>query len=525
VHVAARILADVATSIDEFLMSSSALRRVNLEATTSPAGPPKNPLEEFAGLMGVDVSALERFDGAREFVPTLGTSHEPASSEIEGSSSLNKDEIPVHASRLLSEATLSADLYRSAEASVAEAPPTPRRSRASTLGVLIAVSVAGCLGAWALKGAPRPQRTSTMEADDPLKVLPTEQKTAASRDESTLSLSGNQMGKPEPVNLESIEKQPSVFEAQTKSPMTTPSVAATPMPTEAAPSAMPAAAPVSASDAPPVTRSIALLASAPGHTQVPVSTVAPRAAPTVNPQRKRMKAVSAHSDGSDLPNDDETLAGANHSVPPSAPRTSPAPSSGMVPALLNPPTPVARPSVDASAGGVLKPVKERLDAPAKLSANSVDIEPVARTASIAPNAPPPANVAADPSGEDFSAKSVLQFVPNLYENAASALRGSPPETPVARADFKPSTAGEGGAYGVQFASPTTEAAARRASARLRSKFAIEFGALQPTVRQAEVHGRKLFQVGIGGMSKADAEALCLKLKSSGSEVACSVASN
>jgi hypothetical protein len=415
-----------------------------------------------------------------------------------------------------------------------------------------------------------------MEADDPIKVLPTEQEAAALRDESASSLPGNQTSEPGPVNLESIEKQPSVFEAQTKSPMTTPSVAATPMPTEAAPSAMPAAAPVSASDAPPVTRSIALLASAPGHTQVPVSTVAPRAAPTVNPQRKRMKAVSAHSDGSDLPNDDETLAGANHSVPPSAPRTSPAPSSGMVPALLNPPTPVARPSVDASAGGVLKPVKERLDAPAKLSANSVDIEPVARTASIAPNAPPPANVAADPSGEDFSAKSVLQFVPNLYEkaagalrgsppetpvaatdptapptatvapapgvgnfsaesvlqfvpnlyeNAASALRGSPPETPVARADFKPSTAGEGGAYGVQFASPTTEAAARRASARLRSKFAIEFGALQPTVRQAEVHGRKLYQVSIGGMSKADAEALCLKLRSSGGEVACSVASN
>jgi hypothetical protein len=369
-------------------MSSSALRRslaVNLEATTTPAGPPKNPLEEFAGLMGVDVSALELFDGAREFVPTLGTSHEPASSEIEGSSSLNKDEIPVHASSLLSEATLSADLYRSAEASVAEAPSTPRRSRASTLGVLIAVGVAGCLGAWALKGAPGPQRTSTCEAYNPIKVLPTEQKTAASRDESTFSLSGNQMDKLEPVNLESIEKQPSVFEAQTKSPMTTPSVAATPMPTEAVPSAMPAAAPVSAS---PVTRSIALLASAPEHTQVPVSTVAPRTAPTMNPGPKRMKAVSARSDGSDLPNDDETPAGANHSVPPSAPRTTPAPS-GMVPALLNPPTPVARPSVDASAGGVLKPVKERLDAPAKLSANSVDIEPVARTASIAPNAPPP----------------------------------------------------------------------------------------------------------------------------------------
>jgi hypothetical protein len=559
-------------------MSSFALKRslaVNLEATMSPAGPPENPLEEFAGLMGVDVSALERFDGAGDFVQISGPSHEPASAEIDGSPKPREDETSVHGFSLLSEATHRTGLYRSAEAPIAEAPPTPRRSRALTLGVLVAVGVAGCLGAWALKGAPDPQRTSTMEADDPIKVLPTEQEAAALRDESASSLPGNQTSEPGPVNLESIEKQPPVFEEQTKSPTTTLSVAAAPILTEAAPSAMPAATPASVSAAPPVTRSIALLASASGQAQAPASTVALRTAPTVNPEPKPMKTVSAHFDGSVLPNDNGTPAGANNSPPPSASRTPPAPSD-RVPPLLNPPTPIARPSVDASAGGALKPVKERLDAPAKLSANSVVTEPVARTASIAPNAQPPANVAADPNGGDFSAKSVLQFVPNLYEKAAGALRGSPPETPVAptgpaplptatvaaapsggglsaesvlqfvpnlyekaagalrgsppatqiaRADPNPTTAGDGGAYGLQFGAPTTEPAARKASARLQSKFAIELGGLEPTVRQAEVHGRKLYQVSIGGMSKADAEALCLKLRSSGGEVACSVASN
>jgi len=241
--------------------------------------------------------------------------------------------------------------------------------------------------------------------------------------------------------------------------------------------------------------------------------------------------------------------------------------------LLNPPTPVARPSFDASAGGALKPVKERLDASAELADNFVAQEPVARIDATTPNAPPPAHSAADLSAGSlsvlqfvpnlyekaasalrgsppetpvaatdptaqptaavapasgvgrFSTESVLQFVPNLYENAASALRGSPPATQVARADPKPTAAGDGGAYGVQFAAPTTELAARRASAQMRSKFAVELGGLQPTVRQAEVHGRKIYQVRIDGMSKADAAALCLKLKSSGGEAACSVARN
>jgi hypothetical protein len=395
------------------------------------------------------------------------------------------------------------------------------------------------------------------------------------RDKSTSTLPGNQTGKPEPANLESIEKRPSVFEEQTKPPTTTPSVAATLIPTETAPSAMPITAPVSASAAPPVTRSIALLGSASEQTQVPVSTPAPPTAPTVYSEPKGPKAVSVRSDGSDLPNDDGTHAGANHSERPSVARTSPAPSN-MVPPLLNPPTPVARPSFDALAGGAPKPVKARLDVPAKPPASSVDIEPVARTASIAPNAPPPANVAADPSGGDFSAKSVLQFVPNLYEDAASALLGSPPATPVAatnpaaaptasvagtlsggsfsadsvlqfvpnlyekaasalhssspatqiaRADPTPTAAGDEGIYGVQLGAPTTELAARRESDRLRLKFAIEFGGLQPTVRQAEVRGRRVYQVRIGGLSKADAEGLCLKLRSGGREAACSVASD
>jgi hypothetical protein len=557
-----------------FLMSSLALRRspaANLEATMPP-GPTKNPLEEFADLMGVDVSALERFGGAAGLVPTPGAPHEPAAPQMVSSPTLHEDAMSVHGFNIISGATEVDDLYRPAEMSIVAAAQTSRRSRLPMLAVLVAVGVAGCVGAWAINGAPG-ARTSAGEAGAGLEALPIDQKTAALRGDSISSLPEDQTNKPGIVGPESIENQPSVSEEQTKSPTTTPSSAATLTPTDAALSDMPAAAPVSASAAPPVTRSIAPSSSTAERTQVLAPAETPLTAQVVSPEPKPLKVVSVHSDGSVSPSGEGTSSGVNSSLPPLAAQISPTPTTLVTP-LLNPPTPIARPSFDASAGGSLKPVKKRLDAPPAPSADSADHKPVASIDASALT--PPVNVAADsggggftaksalqfvpnlyekaasalsgsppetpvvandpatpqsataaaaPGGGKFSADSVLQFVPNLYETAASALHGSPPETKVAAADPKPAEVGDRGAYGVQFAAPTTEQAARRASARLRSKFAIELGGLQPTVRQAEVRGREVYQVGIGGMSKADAEALCLRLKSSSGNAICLVAPN
>jgi hypothetical protein len=410
-----------------------------------------------------------------------------------------------------------------------------------------------------------------METDVPLEVASTQQEVAVLRDDSTSSPLENQTGQLPPVNPLPTEKRPSVPE----SPMTTPSATETPIATVAVASAMSAATPASEPAAPPVTRSIALQGSSSEQAQVRVLTVAPQTAPRVYPEPMPMKTVSVQPDGSVFPIGDGTPASASHSPTRSVSRTSTAPGDPKTP-LVKPPKPVVRPPVDASAGGGLKPAKERLDAPAELSANSADSERVAGIDAVAPAAPPPANISADRTEGDFSAKSVLQFLPNLYEKAAGALDSSPPErlapimssaappppivppatgavnfsaesvlqfvpnlyekatgvlgssTPAAQtasANPNPAVASQGGAYGVQIAAPTTEPAARRASVRLRSRFAPELGGLRPTVRQTEVNGRKLYQVGIGGMSKADAEALCLKLRTSGGEAACSVASN
>jgi SPOR domain len=536
-----------------FFMSRLALRRslaIDSEATMSPAGPPKNPLEEFAGLMGVDVGEIERFDGAGGFLATSEAPHEPAASEAGEPLTFHEDAIVVHSSGLLSGGTKVVGLDRSIQAPMG---PTSRLSRLSMLGVLVAVGVAGCLGAWALMGAPSVRRASSMEADNLLKASSVEQKTAISRDDSE-----EQTSKPMAVDLQAREKWPSVIEEQTKSLTSAPSIAATTISTEAELATRTAATPAPAPAAPPVTRSIAPLSSAPEQSQAPAPTVTPAAAPTVSPESKRLNVMWVGSEGSVLPEGDGKPDGATPSPPPLAARTSV--STDTIPPLLHPPVPVARPSFDASARSVPKPSKNRLDAPAALSANSADREPPAGIDASAPGLPPRTKIVADssgekatsalrdappempgaatdtttprlatasaaPSGGGFSAESVLQFLPNLYQNAASVLRGSPPETHVAGLDPKPAEAGDQGAYGVQFAAPTTEPAARIASGRLRSKFAIELGQLQPTVREAEVRGRKVFQVGIGGMSRADAEALCLKLRASGGEAICSVASN
>jgi SPOR domain len=341
---------------------------------------------------------------------------------------------------------------------------------------------------------------------------------------------------------------------------------------EASPSAALAAALVSASATPPVTRSIALQASAaePAQAPAPIAAAPPAPTPTPAPAPNRPKAASVGADTSSLPNGDATPTRAKNP----APRASAAPAD-IAPAPLKPPAPAPRPSASASAAGAPKPapMKEKLDPPAALHADAGRDQAVARSDAPAPAAPPTAPAAAEPgngggttdsvlgfvpnlyqkaahalggspattqvatadaapppppsapaapSGGGFSADSVLQFVPNLYDKAASALRGSPPPTQVARADPKPAATGDRGDYGVQFAAPASEPAARKESARLRSKFASELGGLQPSVRQAEAHGHKIYQVRIGGLSKADAAALCLKLKSSG-EAACSVA--
>ena len=70
---------------------------------------------------------------------------------------------------------------------------------------------------------------------------------------------------------------------------------------------------------------------------------------------------------------------------------------------------------------------------------------------------------------------------------------------------------------MQLAAPRSEADAKSAIARLKSKYAAALGDADLAARQADVKGETIYRVRADGLTKADAAALCAKLKASGGD--------
>jgi hypothetical protein len=189
----------------------------------------------------------------------------------------------------------------------------------------------------------------------------------------------------------------------------------------------------------------------------------------------------------------------------------------------NVPVPKARPSF----GVLAQPATPKLDLPARPSAKSTARVPIAKIDTTVAG------------GSNPAPESPLQLVPNLFGSVARAVGGQPatqPATEVAAADpvatstttasaaDTPSpTAKVDGAYAVQLAAPGSEQEAQSMSTRLQAKYTSELEGLQPTIHQADVNGRSIYRVRVSGLSKANAVALCVKLKAAGG--ACFVAKN
>ncbi len=77
---------------------------------------------------------------------------------------------------------------------------------------------------------------------------------------------------------------------------------------------------------------------------------------------------------------------------------------------------------------------------------------------------------------------------------------------------------------MQFAAPRSEADAQtRDLAPEEQVCRRELGGAELVVRKADVKGQTIYRVRAGGLSKADAAALCAKLKASGGD--CFIAKN
>jgi hypothetical protein len=532
-----------------------------LRAAGAPAGAPEDPLDELARLVGVDGPAFNAADRSVSFAPKVeapqssqlhlphidegledgqgfdGLRHEaheaypeaaPEFAEAPQLRGALEDEAPEDVNPHVA-VPYARPLYPRGLAPQ-RATPAPRRSSRIplTMGVLVGVGAIGLVGAWAIKGAPGLPRTPPviMAADGPTKVQPPSEDTVASPSDSASILMKDQAGKPGPVRLVSSEEQPVDLQQQTKPQPVTRSLApaaadtappaATPIPAAAAPisttpTPAPAAAPLpAASSSAPV---VAL-------TTVGPTTAAP-AAPAAFPEPKRVKTVSVRPDGSVISTGATTSASvatsANSVVADASASPAPADADAM-PQPANPPVPRARPSFDSSVNNAAaQPATPKLDLPPKPSAKSTARVPIAKIdttvasgASQSPEAPEP---------------TALQFVPGLLEKAVKAVSGQPNAQVAAADPAAPAATAGGGSYAVQLAAPGTEQEAQSASTRLQAKFATELGGLQPSIRQADLNGRAIYRVRVGSLSKADAVALCQKLKASGGGAACFVAKN
>ena len=236
------------------------------------------------------------------------------------------------------------------------------------------------------------------------------------------------------------------------------------------------------------------------------------------PVAKPVKTVSVRPDGT-------LIAAADASAPAAAP----------MPDVV--PTPPVKSAVRAIDPIVATPeaATPKLDLPTKLSPKSQQ-RVVAKTDTTAPNA----DASATPSAPlqlaaPLKSAKPAKLAPKTVAEASAA--DSPPAdaapavstTPsdsapaptIAAAAASPSAAPAaaegGGAWAVQLAAPRSEADARSAVAKLKSKFAGELGGDALSVRQADVKGQTIYRVRVSGLSKGAASALCSKLKAGGGD--------
>ncbi len=74
-----------------------------------------------------------------------------------------------------------------------------------------------------------------------------------------------------------------------------------------------------------------------------------------------------------------------------------------------------------------------------------------------------------------------------------------------------------GGWSVQLAAPRSEAEANSELARLTSKYSAALNGSAIGVHKASVHGETIYRLRVVGLTKADAAAMCAKLKGEGGQ--------
>ena len=348
-----------------------------------------------------------------------------------------------------------------------------------TVSALAIAGVAMIGAVFALKGGvPGLPKTPPFiaAAQGPTKVAPPKTEAPAALNDPGGSLLGS--AKPGPVKVVNTEEQPVDLNAQA-SLSNPPSAAANP------PAAVDQAKPPAGSDP------TALAAT--GNTPlVAPPGASPPSMPSEFPVPKPVRTVSLRPDGTPIaanPLDQATSDAKPAAAPPQEAPSQPAPQAA------------------SEATGAAEPSTPKLDLPTKLSPKSEARVVVGKTDTTAPAA---------------NAETPTETAPAKMERAAHKAQGgqvadAADTTGAIAPPVDATAAATSGGWSVQLAAPRSEAEAKTKVAQLSSKYSAELNGSPIGVHKAEVHGETIYRLRVSGLTKADAAAMCARLKGDGGQ--------
>jgi hypothetical protein len=163
------------------------------------------------------------------------------------------------------------------------------------------------------------------------------------------------------------------------------------------------------------------------------------------------------------------------------------------------------------------PTPLNLDLPPKLSRKTPVRVAVAQTAATVPGARaemrhqpqrpgastiPPAPAEPQTTAAPAAAQEPINPVMRIFGARASVLGASAADQ----------TTSKSGDWAIQFAAPKSEAEAQAAAARLNAKYAPALNSARIGVHKTQVNGKTIYALRVVGLSKADAAALCVRVK-------------
>jgi len=321
-------------------------------------------------------------------------------------------------------------------------------------------------------------------AQGPTKVQPPSDDTVTASSDAGASLLKDN-AKPGSVKVVSSEEQPVDLSAQGSLGNPAPAAA---NPPAAADQAKP---PASASSATPVAATV-------NTPLVPPPSASPPPMTSEFPNPKPVRTVSLRPDGTPI--------AASNSPDQIGGDATPA---GATP---QPPSKLAPKTVSDTAG-VAQPSTPKLDLPTKLSAKSSARVVVAKTDTTAPDASAQTPTESTQPGAPVKPeKAAKKPKPAQATAEATETPAAPAAPPV---DATAATAS--GGWAVQLAAPKSEAEANGEMARLTSKYGADLNGSPLGVHKAVVNGQTIYRLRVVGLTKADAAALCARLKGDGGE--------